>query len=352
MSAPAEPVLLVDQGSDGLPGLDLVEGLAAAAEEQGYAGFQVPETNCDPFIAAALAARATNDIQIATGIAVAFARTPMTVAMSANDVQQLSRGRFTLGLGSQIQAHIEKRFSMPWSRPAARMREFIRATRAIWSAWETGERLQFRGEFYTHTLMTPFFTPPKNPWGAPPIALAGVGPLMTEVAGEVADAFLAHGFTTRKYLEEVTIPALQRGRATAGRPAGSVLDLGISMPAFVVIGDDQAALDAAAAGVRKRIAFYGSTPAYLPVLEVHGWGGVQEKLYAASKRGQWDEMAGLITDEMVEAFAVIGDAPTVARELVSRYRGVLSRLSFYAPYEVDPQTWVTLLAELHRVTRP
>lgn len=336
----------VDQGGDALPDLAGLEALAVAAERDGYAGLQLSETRNEPFVTAALAARVTERLEIGTAIAVAFARTPMTVATAANDVQTISAGRFRLGLGSQVQPHIEKRFSMPWSRPAARMREFVLALQAIWRSWETGERLQFRGEFYTHTLMTPFFSPGPNPSGPPPVLIAGVGPRMTEVAGEVADGFIAHGFTTERYLREVTVPALRAGRATAGRSVSGDHDLGINLPAFVVVGDDATEREVAARAVRERIAFYGSTPSYLPVLDLHGWAGVHEQLYAASRRGEWQQMADLVTDEMLATFAAVGTPEQVAEELRGRFGDVADRLSFYAPYELAPTAGRRLLAAL------
>jgi probable F420-dependent oxidoreductase len=193
---------------DGGIGFDLAKATEAAreAEAAGYDGIWSAETSHDPFLPLLLAAQATERVELGTGITVAFARNPMTVATVANDLQVASRGRFLLGLGSQIKAHITKRFSMPWSRPAARMREFILAMRAIWDSWSTGDKLDFRGEFYTHTLMTPFFNPGPNPFGPPKVFLAAVGERMTEVAGEVCDGLLAHGFTTERYLREVTLP--------------------------------------------------------------------------------------------------------------------------------------------------
>src|ERR1019366_4796383 len=245
---------------------------AKQAELVGYDGFWVPETGHDPFLPLVLAAEHTERIKLGTGIAVAFARNPMNLAVMANDLQTLSQGRFLLGLGSQIKPHIEKRFSMPWSHPAPRMRELILAIRAIWATWDTGEKLDFRGEFYTHTLMTPFFVPEKNPYGHPKILLAAVGELMTEVAGEVGDGLLVHGFSTERYIREVTLPALERGAAKAGK---SRADLTVSYPGFVVTGATEADVAAAAQAVRQQIAFYGSTPAYRPVLELHGWGDLQ-----------------------------------------------------------------------------
>ena len=189
---------------------------ARAAEQAGYDGAWTPETNHDPFLTCVVAAEHSERLEVGTAIAVAFARNPMTMAYLAHDLQSFSKGRFLLGVGSQVKPHIERRFSMPWSQPAARMREYIAAMRAIWDAWENGGRLDFRGDFYTHTLMTPFFYPGPTGFGAPPVYLAGVSERMTEVAGEVCDGFLCHGFTTERYVREVTRPALDRGRARAG----------------------------------------------------------------------------------------------------------------------------------------
>ncbi|MCW2957118.1 MAG: family F420-dependent class oxidoreductase [Thermoleophilia bacterium] len=334
--------LLIDAGGDIASTPIEFESVAQSAEDDGYDGVLITETRHDPFIGLALAARGTRRIQLASGIAVAFARNPMTMAMLANDVQLVSKGRFTLGLGSQIKPHIERRFSMPWSSPARRMSDYIAAMRAIWASWATGEKLAYRGEFYQHTLMTPFFDPGPNPYGPAPVWLAAVGELMTEAAGEVADGVICHSLTTRRYLDEVTLPALRRGALRAGRDA----ELGLSVPAFVVLGNDQAQLDAATLATRKQIAFYGSTPAYRGVLELHGWGDVADRLHAGSRRGEWDQMATLIDDEMLDAFAVIGGPKQVAAQLHERYDGLATRISFNAPYEVDPDAWRDVLGAL------
>ncbi len=279
---------------------------AAELEAAGYSGAWTAETSHDPFLPLLLAAEHTTEIELGTSIAVAFARNPMTLANLAWDLQAYSKGRFVLGLGSQIKPHITKRFSMPWSQPAARMRELVLAIRAIWDSWLTGGRLEFRGDFYTHTLMTPFFAPNAadlDGFGVPKVFLAGVGERMTEVAGEVADGFLCHGFTTEKYLREVSIPALERGRDKAGTTMDG---FEIAGSTFVVTGADDAELAAAATGTRQQIAFYGSTPAYRPVLELHGWGGLQDELNALSKHGKWTEMGDLIDDEILNTFAVVG----------------------------------------------
>ena len=270
----------------------------------------------------------------------------MNLANIAYDLQVASEGRFILGLGSQIKPHITKRFSMPWSKPAARMREMILAIRAIWQAWEEGSKLDFQGDFYTHTLMTPFFDPGPNPHGNAKIFLAGVGELMTEVAGEVCDGFLCHGFTTERYLREVTLPALERGAAKAGR---TLADIEISGPAFVVTGANEEEMAASRAGVKQQIAFYGSTPAYRPVLELHGWGDLQDELNRMSKEGKWTEMGEVITDDVLEAFSVIAEPEGIAAELDKRYGDVVQRLSFYAPYASDPERWAAVMRDLQSV---
>ncbi len=316
---------------------------AKELEAAGYTGAWTAETSHDPFFPLLLAAEHTETLEIGTSIAVAFARNPMTLANIGWDLQSFSRGRFVLGLGSQIKPHITKRFSMEWSHPAPRMREMIMAIRAIWDTWENGTPLAFRGDYYTHTLMTPFFTPERADlagFGVPKIFLAGVGHLMTEVAGEVCDGFLCHGFTTERYLREVTIPALARGRAKVGKTLEGFEIVG---PSFVVTGNTENEMAAAIAGTRQQIAFYGSTPAYRNVLDAHGWGGLQDELNTLSKLGNWVEMGNLITDEMLNTFAVVGSPDQIAPELHRRYGDVIQRISFYAPYKSDPQRWAGVL---------
>jgi probable F420-dependent oxidoreductase len=321
-------------------------GSAKEAEAAGYDGAWTAETAHDPFFPLLLAAEHTEHLELGTSIAVAFARNPMTLAHIGWDLQSFSQGRFILGLGSQIKPHITKRFSMEWSHPAPRMRELIMAIRSIWDTWQHGTPLAFRGEFYTHTLMTPFFTPAAadlGDFGLPRIFLAGVGEMMTEVAGEVCDGFICHGFTTERYLREVTLPALTRGRAKAGKTMQGFEIVG---PSFVVTGNDEAEMSAAEAGTRQQIAFYGSTPAYKGVLELHGWNGLHEELNALSKKGAWVEMGDLITDEILNTFAVVGEPEQIAPELLRRYGDVVQRVSFYAPYKSDPDRWRQVLADL------
>jgi probable F420-dependent oxidoreductase len=267
----------------------------------------------------------------------------MVLAYTANDLQQMSKGRFVLGLGSQIKPHIEKRFSMPWSHPARRMREYILALQAIWSAWNDQTPLKFDGEFYKHTLMTPFFAPTPNSYGAPKVFLAAVGEMMTEVAGEVADGIIIHGFTTERYVKEVTMPAVERGLKKAGRDRSSFQ---VSGPLFVVTGTTDEEIAAAATGVKQQIAFYGSTPAYRGVLELHGWGDLQTELNGLSKQGKWVEMGELIDDEVLNTFAVVAGPEGVGAELKRRYGGVVDRCSFYAPYKADPQQWTKVIEDL------
>jgi probable F420-dependent oxidoreductase len=325
------------------PTLDAAGAAAVQAEADGYDGWWAFETQIDPFLACAIAAERTESIEIGTSIVVAFARNPMTVALQANDVQSLSGGRFTLGLGSQIKPHIERRYSMTWSKPAARMREFILAIRAIWKCWETDGSLDFQGDFYTHTLMAPFFNPGPNPHGNPKIMLAAVGPLMTEAAGEVADGILCHGFSTEKYLREATLPALERGAAKAGR---SLDGFELTAPSFVVARETEEEIAEGVDFVKKQIAFYGSTPAYRPVLEIHGWGDLQEELRAATKRGEWDTMGEMIDDEVLHTFAVVGTPDDAIAEVKKRYGDVATRITLTLPEERDDARWRGLFDSL------
>lgn len=336
--------MLIDAGSGASASLLDVEAAAAAAEAAGYDGFNVPETRHDAFVSLALAARATDRIGLTSSIAVAFARNPMSMAVLANDIQLIAGGRFQLGLGSQVRPHIERRFAMPWGHPAARMEEFIGAIRAIWNSWDTGERLAFRGTYYQHTLMTDFFNPGPNPSGNPRVLLAAVGERMTGVAGRVADGMLCHSFTTEAYLRERTIPALRAAR-------GSLDGFALSLPVFIVIGSDDKSRLAAEKGVREQIAFYGSTPAYRPVLDLHGWGELHEKLNLLSRRQDWAAMGSLITDDVLDAFAVAGDPPEVAAALQQRFGDIITRISLYTPYRADPGAVTAVTAAL-RASEP
>ncbi|MFZ8969324.1 MAG: LLM class F420-dependent oxidoreductase [Ilumatobacteraceae bacterium] len=326
-----------------------IAGAAASAAEleaAGYDGAWTAETAHDPFLPLVQAAAATEHLEIGTSIAVAFARNPMLLANIGWDLQAFSKGRFVMGLGSQIKPHITKRFSMEWSHPAARMREMVQAIRAIWDTWLTGSKLEFRGDFYTHTLMTPFFTPDAadlDGFGPPKILLAAVGDMMTKVAGETCDGIIVHGFTTEKYMREVTMPAIEAGRAAAGK---TMEGFEVSGPLFVVTGNNEEEMAAAAAGTRQQIAFYGSTPAYRGVLECHGWGDMQDELNRLSKAGEWVKMGEVIDDEVLNTFAVVGEPEQIGAELNRRYSDLVDRLSFYAPYKSDPDRWAPVMAEL------
>lgn len=323
--------------------LDSAGTTAKSLEDAGYDGVWTAEMANNPFFPLLLASQSTERVDLGTSIAVAFARNPMELAVTANDLQSASQGRFVLGLGSQIEAHITRRFSMPWSQPAARMEEFIAALRAIWSAWQDGTRLDFRGEFYQHTLMTPFFTPAAHGFGPPRIFLAAVGPKMTAVAARSCEGVFLHGFTTRKYFDEVTMPAVEQGLAAAGR-ARSELEL--SLPAFVVTGETEEEMAASADSTRRQIAFYGSTPAYRGVLEIHGWGELAPELNRMSKEGRWTEMGTIIDDSMLAEFAVIAEPAQLATRIEERWGGAIDRISFYAPYETKPEVWLPVIAAL------
>ena len=315
-------------------------------EKAGYDGLWSSESAHDPFLPLLLAAEHTEAMELGTAIAVAFARSPMQLAYTAHDLQAYSGGRFTLGLGSQVKPHIERRFCMPWSHPAPRMREFVLALRAIWSAWNDGTKLDFRGDFYSHTLMTPFFSPPPAPGGAPGVFLAAVGEAMTEVAGEVADGLLAHAFCTERYLREVTIPALGRGLASSGR---SRADVEVSLLAMIATGRTEEEMTRAVAGTRAQIAFYGSTPAYRGVLDLHGWAGLGDELNSlsrSSREDKWEAMGELIDDDVLHAFAVVAEPAGVAAEIRRRFGGLIDRVSFYSPYETGPEAWDLILQDL------
>ena len=319
------------------------ESVAAEARAAGYDGLWSAELNHDPFLPLARAATAAIPMQLGTSIVVAFARSPMTLATTAWDLQGLTGGRFLLGLGSQVRAHIERRFSMPWSHPAARMREFVLALRAIWGAWQDGTKLDFRGDYYSHTLMTPAFDPGPLPGGPPRVLLAAVGTAMTRVAAEVADGLLVHGFTTRRYLAEVTLPALTAGLAQAGRARDG---FEVKYSPFVVTGDNEAEMADAADEARERIAFYASTPAYRPVLELHGWGDLQTELNAMARKGEWKAMGGLIDDEVLEAFALIAPRPDLPAALGQWVRGLADRTGLAPAPGTDPERTAEMLAIL------
>ncbi len=313
--------MLIDTG---LGPLESAAETAAAAEAAGYDGAFTGEVNNDPFLPLVLAATATERIDLGTSIAVAFSRSPMSLAYTAYDLQRFSRGRLVLGLGSQVKAHITRRFSMPSGRPAAQMREFVLALRTAWRSWSSGEPLDFEGEHYRHTLMPPGFVPAPHEYGMPQVLVAGVGDAMTRVAGEVADGFVCHGFTTERWIREHTVPALLEGRRRAGQ---SMEGFSVKAAIFLATGTD-AEIDTAVREIRSHIAFYASTPGYRPVLDLHGWGDVGSELTRMSREGRWAEMGRLIDDDMLEAFAIVAPPEEVPSRLAQRCAGVVNRVSF------------------------
>jgi probable F420-dependent oxidoreductase len=320
-----------------------VPDAARRLEGLGYDGIYTFEGPHDPFFPLLLAAEHTERLELTTAVAIAFARTPMTLASVAYDLQLASKGRCNLGLGTQIKPHIERRFSMPWSKPVERMRELVLAIRAIWASWHEGTKLDFRGDFYTHTLMTPFFDPGPSPHGVPSIFLGGVGPRMTAVAGEVADGFMIHPFSTAKFIRETTVPALEEGLKRSGRTRD---DLEIAFPIMTVAADTDEARAKGVNAMRARLAFYGSTPAYKVVLDTHGWGDLQPELNTLSKRGDWGTMASMITDEMVDELCVVGTPEEVPGIVKQRYGDIVTRVSFDLAEPLPPERTKSIIERL------
>lgn len=322
-----------------------VGAMAGELEAAGFDGAYTFEGRNDPFITLAAAALGTRRMQLMTSIAVAFARNPMSLAYQANDLQLISRGRFILGLGTQVKAHIERRYSMPWSKPAARMREMVCAVKAIWESWQTGGSLRFEGEFYRHTLSSPNFSPPPNPYGVPRVYLAGVGPLMTQVAAEMAEGMFVHPFHSMRTLAELTLPAIHAGLGLAGKQRK---DFDVSVQVITATGLTEESMRVAEASARSQIAFYGSTPAYRPVLAAHGWEDFHVETNRLQREGRVKEMQGLVTDEMLDTFALVGTPAEVARKIQARYAGQVERVSpvIYSP---DVALLTTLLAEIRKV---
>jgi probable F420-dependent oxidoreductase len=315
-----------------LPNLNSVPEATRNAESAGYDFVTASETNHNPFLRIALAAEHSTMLELKTSIAVAFARSPMDVAYLAWDLQAASRGRFTLGLGSQVRGHIVRRFDMPWSRPAARMREYVGALRAVWDSWQHGSKLDFAGEFYNLNLMPPFFSPGPIEHPDIKVCIAAVNSGMVRVAGEVCDGILLHSFNTPKHTREVVLPQLEAGAKSAGR---SLDDFEIAGGGFIATGGNEQELQSAMDDTKGRIAFYASTPSYAPVMETHGWHDTAAKLYRMSVEGRWQEMASQITDEMLEAFAVVGIYDEIVPKIKTRYGSFANALSFSIPVRND-----------------
>ncbi len=309
-----------------------VPTLARAAESIGFDALWSSETQHDPFLPLALIAEHTQRIQFGTAVAIAFARSPVVLAHTAWDLARQSGGRFILGLGTQVKPHVERRFGMMWGPPVAKLREFVLAMRAVWDCWQNGTRLNFRGEHYKLTLMSPFFSP--NPIDHPliPIYIAGVGTPLCRLAGEVADGFVVHPLNTPKVLAEVVRPAIAEGARKAGRSARDVV---VSGSAFVALGESERE------AARAQISFYASTPSYRHVLDLHGWGAVGEQLSALAARGKWNDMPALVTAEMLDAFCTIATWDDVADQVRSRYDGLVDRIGFYRPFVpgIDEERW-------------
>ncbi|MFL6058091.1 MAG: LLM class F420-dependent oxidoreductase [Rubrobacteraceae bacterium] len=305
---------------------------ARAAESLGFAGLWTSETKHDAFLPLAIAANETERIELGTSVAIAFSRSPMEMAQTAWDLQDLSGGRFILGLGTQVKAHVKRRFSMPWDRPVARLREYIGALRAIWSSFQTGEPLTFEGEFYRHTLITPFFNPGPIEQPEIPIYIAGVNTGLATLAGEFCDGFHVHPFHSPEYVRRTVKPAIAEGARKAGCESEEV-ELATSV--FVVTGESDEEIGEQREKVRAQLAFYASTPTYRAVLEVHNWEEVGEKLGKLARDKKWDEMPDLITDEMLGAFAVEAALDEVGGVLKARYEGLIDRVALYEAFVPD-----------------
>lgn len=288
-------------------------------EGRGFSGISTQENRFNPFLPLAVAATSSRTLELRTSVAIAFARSPMASASVAWDLQAASGGRFTLGLGSQVKGHNVRRFSVPWSAPAPRMREYVQSLRAIWDCWQNGTQLNYEGEHYQFTLMTPNFTPPPLDCSLPGIQIAAVGPAMMKVAAEECDGAMLHGFCTRKYLDDVVIPKFQKGLAGAGR---SREDFEISGGGFVATGPDDEAVGRMFEWIRQRVGFYGSTPSYWPVFEVHDLMDLGHKLNDMSKKGQWDQMTEEISDDVVRLFAAVGRHDEIADAIAERFGGI------------------------------
>src|ERR687898_472066 len=306
-----------------------IDRTARAAEDLGFAGLWTSETKHDAFLPLARAANETREIELGTSVAIAFSRSPMETAQTAWDLQDLSEGRFVLGLGTQVKAHIPRRFSMPWDRPAARLREYILALWAIWESFQTGEALRFEGEFYQHTLMTPFFNP--GPIGHPEISIyiAGVNTRLANLAGEICDGFHVHPFHSLEYVRRTVIPAIAVGAKQANRDPEQVT---LATSAFVIAAENEEKAREQRESVRAQISFYASTPTYRTVLEAHGWEEVGERLGTLAREKKWREMPALISDEMLAAFAVEAAPDELGAVLRERYTGLIDRVTLYFPF--------------------
>ncbi len=301
-----------------------VPAIARAAEDLGFDALWTSETQHDPFLPCTLIAEHTQRLFFGTAIAVSFARSPANLAYTAWDLAAQSNGRFMLGLGTQVRAHIERRFGMSWpDSVTGKLREQILAIRALWDAWQNGTKLNFRGEYYKLTLMSPFFDPGPIEHPQIPIYIAGVNEGLARLAGELCDGFHVHPFHSPHYLERVIVPAIEAGLNKSARKRQ---DISISVSAFAATSAEEQA------AARAQLAFYASTPSYRPVMELHGWAGVAEKLSSHAAKGEWAEMPALVNDEMLQEFCLVTDAKDLASALRERYAGIADRLTLYVPF--------------------
>ncbi len=319
---------------------------AQRAEAIGFDGLAIPEITGDPFIHAAIACNATERIQARTAIAVAFPRSPMVVASESWAIQVNSGGRFAVGLGTQVKGHNERRFSTPWKAPRSRMVEYVKALRAIWRCWELGEKLDYRGEHYQLTLMTPEFTPPKSNLPMTPVYLAAVRPKMIESAASVADGLRLHGFCTKKYLHEVVMPAIDRGLESSGRSRSEV---DICGGGFIMTGPDEETVAKNREWVRYRVAFYGSTRTYEPVMALHGWNDLAAKLHHMSKTGQWKKMAAEVPDEVLDEFGVYTTYDRLPEAIEARFGGISDTVEVGFEEDTDLDFGRDILARIRSI---
>ena len=313
----------------------------------GYDGIYSFEGAHDGFMPFVIAAEHTQTQVLSTQVAVAFARNPLTLAYQANDLQMLSKGRFILGLGTQARQNIEKRFGMPWGKPVTRMRDMIGAIRAIQRTWQTGDPLRYEGEYYRHTKMQPMFTPKPNPYGPPPLMLGAIGQPMTRVAGELADWFVVIPFSTDTFVHETTLPALYEGLQRARR---TWKDLNLAVQCMIVTGEDERSYAEAIARTKSQIAFYGSTPIYQKALAAEGWGELHHDFRQMTRAGKWREMADLVTDDVLQRFAVVGEPKQIGRKLVDRFGHWADRLSLMTTYMLAPEVAARIIADVKALT--
>jgi len=317
-----------------------VAELAKKAEEYGFDCFWVNETKHDPFVQMALAVASTDRIGLGTSIALAFTRSPTTLAYTAWDLQSVSNGRFILGLGSQVKGHVERRFGVKWEAPAPKMREVVLALRSVWGSWQSGTKLDFRGRFYHLDLMTPFFTPGPIEHPAIPVYIAGVNEGMCRVAGAVAEGLHVHPLHTVRYLREVIHPAVARGAAKASRKKGEVV---VAASVFSAVGETRSEVREVKEAMRQQIAFYASTRSYRKVMELHGWGDVCDRLHALSSKGEWQRMGSEVSDEMLGEFVVEGSWEEIGAIVRKRYGELVDRVRLYLPFDGD-EKWKNLVS--------